>query len=265
MAEESISGEDGAALEVRTSSLSQHVTRAEFGSFQEYFYIANKENGRFGVREGQAAGDSETDLVEIPDSRSPVPELVRVLEGYFHLPPRRDPNSSSMSYGDLYCVYGEKNGKFIFQGAGLIHRDRLGRQNDSSLKLVFGSRESLEEFVQRMEESPAEALAAITREIYPAVSEKVYTPRRWIGRLTVANVNTGEVNAKTFERPELDQDAINVIEAGISRRGSLAAVKTFYQKLEKDPSPRVKKDAGDMLRCIIIYENFLSEPLLSTP
>lgn len=249
------------APEVRTSRLSMHVACAEFASFQEYFHTATKENERFEVRKDQEA-DPETDLVRIPGSPGfEAAELVHALEDYFHLPPRTDPGRSSMSYGDLYSVYGEKNGKFIFQGAGPIHRDDRGRENDSSLKLVFDSREPLEEFVQWMEESPAEALAAITKEIYPVVSERVYTPRRWIGKLIVANVNTGEVEAKTFERPLLDQDAINAIKSGIERYGSFDAVRAFYEKLGRDKSPRVQEDARDMLRRIDLYEQeFLNNP-----
>lgn len=261
MAEASLPEQEIVAPEARTSRLSQHVMRAEFGSFQEYFYIVTKENGRFEVQDKRwesEKGDSETDLVSIP---YPDPaELVYALEGYFNLPPRRDRNSPSMSYGDLYCVYGEKNGKFIFQGAGIIHRDRSGRQNYNSLKLVFDSREPLEEFVQWMEEQPAEALAGVTKEIYPVVSERVYTPRRWIGKLTVANVNTGQVKAKTSERPVLDQDVINVIESQLRMYGSIDAVKEHYQQLEKE-EPRFQEDARAMLRGIDAYKReFLSKP-----
>lgn len=161
------------------SRLSQHIMRAEFASFQEYFYTATKGNDKFEVsgnlRHGdKAVGNPETDLLRIPGSTDYVAvELVHALEDYIHLPPRREPNSPSMRYGDFYCVYGEKDGKFIFQGAGIIHRDSSWRQNDSSLKLVFDSQDSLEAFMQLMEEGPAEALAGVTREIYPAVSERV--------------------------------------------------------------------------------------------
>lgn len=267
MAEASPTEQLRAALEVRTSRLTPHITRAEFSSFQEYFYTAIKENGELRISEnlrfseGKGRSDPETDFVRIPGSQGfTAVELIHAFEDYFHLPPRRDRNAPSMSYGDLYCIYGEQNGKFIFQGAGVIHRDSSGRQNDSSFKLVFDSQEPLKEFVQWMEESPGGALNAVTKEVHPAVSERVYTPRRWIGELTIANVNTGEVKAKAFERPVLDQDIINVVEKQIKRWGSIDAVKEYYQRVEEE-EPRFQENARAMVLSIDAYKKeFLSKP-----
>ncbi len=162
--------------EARAQRLLPHVTKAEFDSFQEYRYVAVKAENGFTVSKVK---DTDRDGIKNEDddliprrkhSESLSDNVIYTLKDFLKVP------SPSSGFGDrdewkLFCVAGNKDGKFIIQGGGKIHLDFAGRINASSFKLVFDNTDFGAEFIQWLVENPNQALSAV---IERAIGQ--YTP-----------------------------------------------------------------------------------------
>lgn len=149
--------------ESHADRLLNHVKTAEFDSFQQYSYKATKAEKGFQVEKLDARERGRTiesdDLVDFVTGRERIsgyaPHVRHTLEDLFEAP------EASRAPNTLLCVNGERGGASIIQGAGVIEYDYGGRQNSSCFKIVFDSREALQDLLQWLQKNPNEALAAV--------------------------------------------------------------------------------------------------------
>lgn len=152
--------------EQKADGILEHVEEVEFISFQEYAYRARKIDGKMVVRELAWEDRQEGSPNDILDYNNPkfsytegAPRYVDLLKNTFGLPLSQRHFYDTLWH--LFCVVGEKNGKTVVQGGGVIHEEGFPsshRPTYSSFRIVGGNREGIEKFIDWLQENPNVAL-----------------------------------------------------------------------------------------------------------
>lgn len=146
----------------KAERLLQNVDKAEFASFQEYNYAAQRDGTGFIVNKVKSReGANQTDLVSTNDYSGweRASSIVHALEDEFGVPKS---SYNSRSSRELFCLVKNINGKVVIQGGGNTHLDFGNRSdNSSAFKLEFNNPDAAEEFLQWMQENPQDSLSHV--------------------------------------------------------------------------------------------------------
>lgn len=163
----------------RVERLLRNVIRAEFASHQEYSFVSNRsEKGFVSVKAGLVNSSSHpedykaSDLVDskfgarawyIPDSIARMIDPSLLTSGL---------DERLKNEGELYCLVGERGGKIIIQGGGVLHSDFAHRPNYSSFKLVFDSEDAANEYINWLQTDPKDAYGTLLRRVTGSYDEQ---------------------------------------------------------------------------------------------